>query len=439
MGLVGDFLTVPTGIPRSPDRPSIVFQRMNSAWHPVIREIHAGAAKVVLATTGGGSRAIAALLSTPGASRTMIEARIPYAAEALAKWLGASPEQFCSDATARMMAMRAYLDARSLMPSGDRLVGVGCTASLASDRPKRGPHRAWIAVQTDRLTRAVSIEFTHAARQAGDSASGSLAQRDAEEDLVAAAIINELAQAASAASRIEMRLPEGDCRRVNECAAPPQWRELLAGKRDAVSVIADAHALVDRSTAANRSTVAPPPAIFPGAFHPLHAGHERIAALAAARLGQPVGFEISIFNVDKPPLDFIEIERRVGQFASLSPPPNLWLTRAPTFLEKAKLFPGATFIVGIDTLLRIAEPNYYGGSGDCRAALEQIASLGCRFLVFGRVVQGCFQSLDDVALPQTLRAVCDAIPESDFRNDISSTALRRQALADADQTASESP
>ena len=61
-----------------------------------------------MAVTGGGSRAISELLEVPGASRTVLEAVVPYAAPALIAWLGAKPEHFCEPRTARAMAMVGF-------------------------------------------------------------------------------------------------------------------------------------------------------------------------------------------------------------------------------------------------------------------------------------------------------------------------------------------
>ena len=69
---------------------------------------------IVLAVTGGGSRAIADLLAVPGGSRTLLEAVVPYSASALAAWLGSRPDEFCSAATARAMAMVAFQRGRLL-------------------------------------------------------------------------------------------------------------------------------------------------------------------------------------------------------------------------------------------------------------------------------------------------------------------------------------
>ncbi|MEZ6070143.1 MAG: hypothetical protein R3C10_07645 [Pirellulales bacterium] len=139
-------------------------------------------------------------------------------------------------------------------------------------------------------------------------------------------------------------------------------------------------------------------------------------------------FELSIENVDKPPLDYLEIERRCGQFAGVG---AVCLTRAPTFLGKAELFPGATFVVGADTIIRIAAPRYYGNDpAACRAAIQRIAALGCRFLVFGRLDDNGFVTLADLSLPSELRAICDEVDEDAFRADVSSTELRQAAADD---------
>src|SRR5262245_24531136 len=76
------------------------------------RAIHASGRHFVIALTGGGSGAIGLLLQTPGASRSVLEAIVPYALPALADWLGGVPDQACSAPTARAMAMAAFERAR---------------------------------------------------------------------------------------------------------------------------------------------------------------------------------------------------------------------------------------------------------------------------------------------------------------------------------------
>ena len=59
-----------------------------------------------------------------------------------------------------------------------------------------------------------------------------------------------------------------------------------------------------------------------------------------------------------------------------------------------------------------------------RAALKEIGDLGCRILVAGRLDDGTFRELGDVAVPPEHTHLFEAISEADFRADISSTELR---------------
>ena len=387
---------------------------------PLIEALHKAPLRLVLAATGGGSGAIAELLQTPGASRTVLEAVVPYSAAALSDWLSARPEHYCHERTARAMAMAAFLRAMSLAAReeathsagqgaasiyGDNLVGIGCTASLASDRPKRGPHRLHVAAQTAAATRVHSLELTKNARS-----------RREEEGIATALVLNVAAEAAGLEQRIELPLLAGEHLESDPMEAPEEWRDLLLGRTAAVRY-QSASALAATAAAGHS-----PRAVFPGAFDPLHDGHRRMAEVAAELLGAEVAFEISIANVDKPPLDYLEMSRRGRQFEGHV----LWYTRAATFCEKSRLFPSSTFVVGADTVLRLAEAKYYGGEpAACQAAIEEIAARGCHFLVFGRARGEGFQTLDDLPLPPSLAALCRGVSAERFREDVSSTQLRR--------------
>ena len=100
---------------------------------------------------------------------------------------------------------------------------------------------------------------------------------------------------------------------------------------------------------------------------------------------------------------------------------RLWFTRAPRMKQKAALFPGATIVCGIDTLLRVADPQFASGSEAQRDRdLAEIAGHDCRFLVFGRQTPRGFETVDSVTIPDALRRLSTCVPESEFRADVSS-------------------
>src|SRR5438067_3882711 len=121
----------------------------DAAWQRLISTLHASGRKAALAITGGGSGAVGELLRISGGSRLLIEAQVPYDEKALATFLGFAPAQACSSETAIAMAQSARARAaRRLPPDAKRatdLVGLGATAALVSDRPRRGEHRFHIA------------------------------------------------------------------------------------------------------------------------------------------------------------------------------------------------------------------------------------------------------------------------------------------------------
>ena len=362
-----------------------------------VERIHASGHGCVLSLTGGGSLAIPVLLTVPGASATMLEVAVPYSAAALAEWLGGKFDQACNDATSRMMAMASFERARRLSAADAMtLCGIGVTASLATNRPKRGPHRVHVAWQSAEATVSYSCEFVKDRRT-----------REEEEAVAAELALHAVAEACgvSTGPACEPSAEEPVSRR--EQRAETEWTELLLGRRQSVSYRIEGS----------------PQVVFSGAFNPLHAGHRRMGEIASDRCGAPAVMELSIANVDKPMLDFVEIETRL---AGLKEYPVL-LTRAATFVEKAAVVPGATFVVGADTLARIVDERYYGGSCERRdSAVGRLAALGCRFLVFGRSVDGRFLSPSEINLPSQLRGMCQEVPQSEFHDDISSTELRTE-------------
>ena len=373
----------------------------------LIQAIHESHCKTVLALTGGGTSAAGLLLSVPGGSRTVLEVRVPYDAQALIEYLARRADQFCSPEVAKEMALRARERAQWLAPE-ERAVGVGCTASLATDRPKRGEHRFHIATQTAGEWTCYSLTLQKGARD-----------RETEESLLDRVLVNALAKAVGLGDSLSLALLPGEELHVESAEPGDPLQAVVEGKERLACVEPDGRLRLD----------APPPRlVVPGAFNPLHEGHRGLALAAERLTGHTATFELSVVNVDKPPLTVEEIRRRLHQFQWRS---GVWLTRAPRFAEKSSLFPGSIFVVGADTAARILSARYYeeADTGLARA-LEQIRAQGCRFLVAGRVCEGqTFVGLTQLAIPEAFADLFAAIPENLFRRDISSTELRAGGAA----------
>lgn len=170
-----------------------------------------------------------------------------------------------------------------------------------------------------------------------------------------------------------------------------------------------------------------------------------MAQLAARKTGEAVWFELSVCNADKPPTTAERLAARLERSLTSAPdsttdrlpavpfgtgtfaPFGLILTSRPRFLEKARLFPGAAFALGVDTAIRLVDPRFYENSLRQRDnAIAEIADLDCRFLVFGRLLDQVFSELGNTRLPQSFLNLCESIPAEEFRVDLSSSELRNQ-------------
>lgn len=382
----------------------------------LVRTLHAAPQQAVL-ELAGGTQALAWLHAAGGSSRTVLEATDRYSVASLTELLGAAPAKAVSREVAVAMAAAARRRALALAAPGTPVVGAACTAALATDRPRRGAHRAVVAV-ADALGSAVSeLALAKGART-----------RRQEEAVVSLLLLQELAAACGAAA------PEAAAAAWSGAALQREFRPsaalaaLAAGAAErlllnAAGRVAEEEARWDRM------------ALLAGSYDPLHAGHLALAEAAAALLQRQVVFELTLVNADKAAIGLAEAQRRAAQFAGRAP---VVLSRAPLFAAKAACFPGAVFVVGVDTAARLVAPRFYGGS---RAAMERalaaVARRGGSFLVAGRLDGGRFRTLADLelTLPAELRGLFRELPARAFRCDLSSTEIRAGRAANAGRSA----
>lgn len=376
---------------------------MDSRTRQTIQLIHNSPWSASFALAGAGSSALGWLLEVSGASRTILETLVPYSTASLERYLdNASQKQAVSHATAKLMAQAAYRQSVNLKHDSSPVLGVSCTATIATDKLKRGEHRCHVGIWSAMGWHTYSLTLEKGRRN-----------RETEELVVSRLILRALAQATSVPDSVELELLENEV-----------IEESKHTYRDALEALLDKHVqtaiyLADGTWAADHYHIG---GILPGSFNPLHDGHRMLAKAASNMLGDPVVYELSVTNVDKPALSAEAIRQRVSQFTGHG---TVIVSDTRLFSDKAKLFPGSTLVIGTDTLSRLVDPHYYEDDKvRMLMSLSEIESSGCRFLVAGRLQDGRYRTLTDVSVPHRFSDMFKEVPESSFREDLSSSELR---------------
>jgi nicotinic acid mononucleotide adenylyltransferase len=363
----------------------------------LVKTIHDSPGRVMLVAAGAGTRALAWLLGVAGASRTLLEALTPYDESSFDDFLGRKPSKYVEARTAGLLAGRALVRAGRLYQGSEPVIGLASTATIITDRPKRGQHRAHVAAWTARSVDRYSLYLHKGARD-----------RRGEEEMVSRVIMNALARAYGLDLELPLPLLEGD----------RLARKLLDDEMSFFGIRADGRRIRQRYSAS---------AVLSGAFNPLHSGHLGLAKAAEKILDREVIFELAAVNADKTALSVDQIQRRLLQFAGQNP---VLVSNAFLFTSKAEIYPGAIFVVGVDTAERILQPRFYGQSSDkLLQALRAIREKGCRFLVAGRMDEnGNYRLATELNYPDEFSDLFMPIPGDQFRIDISSTRIRAESV-----------
>ena len=358
-----------------------------------IRSIHDGPFKLVFVSSGGGGSAISDLLKVPGASQTILESYIPYSRESMNEYLGFQPSHYCGLQATVNMAVTAFNRAKKLAPSVDpsNLLGVAVTATLSTTYEKLGSHRFFVCIHGLDATHVISSYLTKGKRT-----------RSSEEELVTECLESLIGIVCGVNNELPKLTQKIEYEVFN---SKPEWHALESGKKSLV-----------------HSTLEPSKLIFPGAFNPMHKGHKRIQKIAEERTRMPATFEISIGNVEKTLLSYFEIHKVLDQFK----PDDRWaLANAPTFADKARIFKDSTFILGIDTLIRMFDEKFYVDQKQMLESIDIFNANDVNFIVFGRKIGDIYKTLDQVSIPTSIADRFQGIPESEFRLDISSREIKK--------------
>jgi nicotinic acid mononucleotide adenylyltransferase len=455
-----------------------MIERLLSAVYA--REPHV---KVVAAVTGGGV-SVAESLFRSGSSSTMLHFAVPYSRASLQSFLSSTPSssklKFCSAETSERMALAAWNQANEItrreaeeddaqaaaaLPCAlsrfRASLGIACTAGLATTYPKKGPHECFLSVCQARSVAKNSNFLRPQCETYHLQLDKTLGRSRTDEDhIVSRWLVYLLAKAAdvdadscsSFHDELISAQAGGDAmvkltgNEVLAGASDPLY-DICSGKADRLMSVAFLPEAV-KGGGATATTVATQGVgfrglVLPGSFNPLHKGHVDLARVAQQVLKSktgvdlPVAFELAVANADKGAIESSTIASRVAQFAQgsalgLGAWPVL-VTNATLFGQKAELLPGCAFVIGADTAVRIVDKKYYDmDEHKMVLALDHLARRGCSFVVAGRFdnkVENRFITAEEVldkSVPPVFRHLFVPLPESAFRNDISSTELRTQ-------------
>lgn len=441
--------------------------------------------------TGGGVSLLSWLLTVPGGSNTVSNLQVPYSRASLKKLLSQyetdnstsyETMSLCSPEISIKLAKAAYINAMENLlvdePSAFlneetlRVFGVGCTAALASNVPKKGDHRCYISTFSGEGVRTVVVNLKKGARD-----------RKEEDEFCSSVLLNEIAHKCGSVGETrdyyqdEVLPPtESKCDLVSTL--------LSSGNRHTTLFAQVGNTDIENWVRVENVDLPRNSLIVPGSFNPLHDGHIEMV-LSSLRKLQSIGikaplvvFEIAAINADKPSIPVDTILQRIRQFDLSLPifsklqafgiPIAVSITSLPLFVAKSEVFRNCFFAIGADTFCRLVDLKYYkpllsetSSSNIAQLSLFNPVNIfglskamtmmersGARFIVGGRVKKpsepshdesstNCpneFQTMSDIVVSnECAQLVTDMLPsmfislnETEFRLDVSSTLLRNK-------------
>jgi hypothetical protein len=356
-----------------------------------IEELKKANVSIHAIATGAGAGLQHWLWQTPGSSAYLSGASFPYNQSETEDILGFCPEHFVSKETAIDLASAAYMKAFRFAEK--KPVGIGITASVASEQIHRGDHRYDICVMTDDkvLTRHVVLE-----KGVGFDArikDGKIVDMDAFMLMFEAVGIGMAPLKGEDASELAKE----------RFFLRPFFS--ASGKRYA--------------TIPNHKSFG----LMSGAFNPPHEGHFGIADNFTSAFGKQVVFEVSATPPHKAALTVQELLKRSKMLQGRD---RLFSTNIPFYIDKARAFPGSPLILGADALLRMLDPKW---GIDVHKMMDEFQDLGNRLYTAPRMVDNKLIGWPEINEAMDRLSELDedfSIQEIPGRWDISSTELRNK-------------
>lgn len=361
----------------------------------IVKEIHSNNnCKIVLTITGGGFSAFSELMSQPGASNTVLQLYGPYSQEATTCFVGKEIKQFVSQEMADELALVSLQKCREFYTMSktsiieleeiENCYGIGVTCALASKVWKKGDHRCYITIMSNNIKHNFYLNLhkgtedsMHRSRNEEDMLCGSLIIK-AIAHAIGIIDINNIVKSIDNVDQFTYNFQNFNNSDIIDRLINPQL--FVDENIDSILCLPTGKRLINVPIHKLKLVMVP------GSFNPLHSGHKFLME-KGLELGNTNNgiYELCVYNVDKPPLSKEEILKRLYQFTD-----PVILTNTPTFIKKAKLFPGISYSIGIDTALRLVDPFYY--TNNKKEMIRNILKIGyesTKFFVGERALNVC--------------------------------------------------
>lgn len=386
------------------------------SWSDKLKE--AGVSIHVIAT-GGGAGLQQLLWGIPGSSAYLSGASFPYSQEEQEELLGFMPEHFCSEEAAIDLASAAYMKAYKF--GGKSPVGLGITASVASEKIHRGEHRVFACIITENQVRTCQYSL-----EKGVGSEVRLLDGETCDDIGFLLLAETLAL-----DEVEYTHPDHpyQTKRAEDKAKARFFeRPFFAanGKRYATMPVG-----FQKPTEVEPASTRPSPkhmALMPGAYNPPHEGHFGTAQHVMDEYGRTVVFEVT---AEPPHKEALSAQSLLQRAKLLQGHDRLFTRKEPFYLDKARAYPGIPLVLGADAMVRMLDPKW---GLDLTEMFKEFRKLDTKLLVAGRMVGDKFTTVDDIskdlrlASPHVWGYAQSVMLPISGRFDVSSTELRNKLV-----------
>jgi hypothetical protein len=325
-------------------------------WQEVLKQ--AGVSIHIIAT-GGGAGIVQQLWEVPGSSAYLSGFSFPYAQEEQIELLGFTPEHYCSEEAAVDLASAAYMKAYRF--GGKKPIGIGLTASVASEKEHRGDHRIYCCIITDDIIR--TYHYT---------------------------LIKGHGEAAR-------KLDGGSCDDVvfyMLCDVLKLYDTILIGSTDATQMTMERFFLrpfFHVNGKRDNRTLQGNDALMAGAFNPPHEGHFGMASAYKEALGGDTVFEIT---VDPPHKDVLTVQDMLKRAKLLQGHNRIFCKGDPMYVDKVNRFTGHPILMGADAALRLFDPKW---GISLQQFLDAVEKSGAPIYVAERMIDGKLVTGNDIS------------------------------------------